>query len=1091
MAIDPTIRQFQASGVYRLLIDNSRIPAQPVDEALRLVIGFSKNGPFNTVVFVPDTEFFTAVYGERDRTLERQGSWFHLTSLISLLDGPIFCLNLLNLDDELDKVEYKGFSLTPSVLNDPKIEDSYSGFYNTDKFYYPDQKEFLNITKENSVTPKLFNLVNLNKTPITVIVKKSNVTGFNITAKEWYGTELDELPTFLNPNDYISDYMVDVVILKGDYTDFNSLKNDILFGEFFDDKGLIKDSLEEFLLVPEVVTLDRYQGSLIPDFIDKLGNPLFIETLINRDSSRTGLFCAIDQEAFDNNYLSGTVIDLVGHSVEKNEPANIEFLSYKDTLKEEISELAKNNPVTENLVAEAYSQAERSIRTTIKAFDIANNPSEFALITPTNNGDIVISVESTPNQITANVWDNGTLNYVSIFNLNEGDTIFVENTNSYYIVVLDNSGNLVIEDSNISNSIVIADDFDEQGNPIVNGLIKVGKNNPLSQQINEFVTWYFRRTPDDKFVQPISLDRITDPDYNLVKFNHSLSLTEENVLFIQEGINYLELFDPVNILEKSYYHIGEGHPLYLLWAEGIITSGDTFSNGNFVKFEEELESGYIKIDNSFGKRLKVTAWAEESFTTQEDVPTFSVVTDSNGVQGNGLTITSINGDLNLTLDVIGYLDLTDKTRVIVDNTNGSFAGKLNVGGFLVSDLGEEENNSRLTRVVSIVPNPNNSNQLIITALDDIFIREYTGGKSIERYKEIEDYVNYYVPTKLNGFSLRPEHLPNNTNARMNEILKPISEGGVYNGLIDKDAVQYRYIVDTFNHGIENKSKAVYARLAKKRENIICLLNAPSWSEFKKSTNPSFRQAPTLEVKQFPVETRYIVSGGNLDRNPSVIYSLPDQKEGGIYTAFFGPNIILRDRAKDISVPPAMFVASNYTRKFIENNPWSIVAGTRRGALDIPNYVGVEQPLNEDDRALLENWGINPIIDKRNIGPMITSNSTAKQRIKSALSNIHVVDTLIYIQDGLSNILSNYVWEFNTPLVRREILDLVDQFLLSVLNGGGITAYLSTMDETNNTNEIIENNYGILDVQLEFVRGMGVIVHRTTIQRNGVISGGLL
>jgi len=1095
MALDPTIRQFQASGVYRLLINNSRLPDQPVDETLRLVVGFSKNGPFNTVVFVPDTEFFTSVYGERDRTLERQGSWFHLTALISLLEGPVFCLNLLSLNDELDLVQYKGFSLSSTEINDPLISESYSNFYNTDKFYFPSDNEFTNITKENSNNPKLFNLVNLNKLPITVILKKSEVSGFDVTAKEWYGTELDEIPTFLNHNDYISDYNIDVIVLKGDFTNFNTLKNDVLLGEFFDEKGLIKEMLEEFLLVPEVTVLDRYNGSLIPDFIDKVGNPLFIETLINQDTTRTGLFCTINQEVFDQEYLSGGRIDLVGHGIEKLNSNTIDFLSYSDTLKENVSELRVGNPIS-TIDVNPSLNADSNIRPTVPFYaifagTIGNYVDTSGLI---GSGDTVITVNN--GVISAHTIGPLNLNYGTPFNLTAGDTISRTGSNNvveYRIVVQTSPGVLVLEDSNIKETIVLTNYTNSTGTVITNGEIRIGRATTLAQSIVNIPTWYYKRASDGKFIQPFFLDQQLNSDFIIIRFTASITLITGNLIIVSSGVNYLEFISPVLVSDPDYYIVGEDHPYYVAWANGEITSGDSFVGGNFVNFVEELESNFIKLDGSFTKRVKIESYLEETFITQTNVPALiSVTSSTSGIIGNGTTIISLNGDLNRSIKVIGYLDPTDLTKVLVDNTSGAFAGKLKIGEFVVNNYGlVAGQNSRLTRVVSITPNPADATQLVITALENIAINDNSIQKTIERYKEVQNFIKYYVPTLLNGFSLRPQHLPNNTNARMNEILSPLVSGGVYEGLKDREIVQFRYLVDTFNHGIEANSKSIYGKLAKKRENIICLLNAPTWEEFKASTNPSFRRAPTLEVKQYPVETRYIVSGGNLDRNPSVIYSLPGEKDGGIYMVFFGPNVIMRDRAKDISVPPAMFAAANYTRKFINNNPWSIVAGPRRGVLNVPNFVGMEQPLTESDRGLLENMGINTIIDKRDVGPMITSNSTAKQKVKSTLSQVHAVDTVIYIQDGISNILSNFVWEFNTPLVRREILDLADQFLLSVLNGGGITEFRNVMDETNNSSDIIENNYGIIDTEIEVTRGMGIIVHRTTVQRNGQISGQLL
>jgi tetrahydromethanopterin S-methyltransferase subunit F len=46
-----------------------------------------------------------------------------------------------------------------------------------------------------------------------------------------------------------------------------------------------------------------------------------------------------------------------------------------------------------------------------------------------------------------------------------------------------------------------------------------------------------------------------------------------------------------------------------------------------------------------------------------------------------------------------------------------------------------------------------------------------------------------------------------------------------------------------------------------------------------------------------------------------------------------------------------------------------------------------------------------------------------------------------------------------------------------------------MDSSNNTPEIIDSNIGILDTYVEPVRGMGILIHRTTILRTGAIATG--
>ena len=109
MSLPVYLSNIKSSGTYVFEFDKSQI-VTTTTATIRLIIGFSKNGPFNTPVFCQDTAFFQSVYGKRDKQLEKKGSYFHLSAEEMLRDSPIIALNLLALDDELDKTEFVSFS---------------------------------------------------------------------------------------------------------------------------------------------------------------------------------------------------------------------------------------------------------------------------------------------------------------------------------------------------------------------------------------------------------------------------------------------------------------------------------------------------------------------------------------------------------------------------------------------------------------------------------------------------------------------------------------------------------------------------------------------------------------------------------------------------------------------------------------------------------------------------------------------------------------------------------------------------------------------------------------------------------------------
>ena len=79
--------------------------------------------------------------------------------------------------------------------------------------------------------------------------------------------------------------------------------------------------------------------------------------------------------------------------------------------------------------------------------------------------------------------------------------------------------------------------------------------------------------------------------------------------------------------------------------------------------------------------------------------------------------------------------------------------------------------------------------------------------------------------------------------------------------------------------------------------------------------------------------------------------------------------------------------------------------------------------------------------------------------------------------------------FNTPQTRLEIKTLADSFMESVKADAGVYEFKNVIDTTNNTNEVIDANIGILDTFVEPVKGLEIVVQRTTVLNTGEIASG--
>ena len=760
MALSPQLLNFKSSGVYRLEFDKSQTANINV-ETLRLMVGHSKKGPYNTPVLIDSVETLTNVFGNIDKSLEKKGMFFHRSCIEALSRGPILALNLEKFE-EGDIASYQspvtcGGAGALGITSDSGTS-GYADFFDNDKFMVPSDAETLaTIVPDND---HVLNFVNIKQEPITIIVRQAQeVKEFDLTAREWYG--VGNVPEYLNDFDKMSDFMIDVFVFKGEF-EAATMINDPIYSAYFTADGLDKTKLAQFANLRQVSLIAQYTGSILPGFKDLEGRNLYIESTINAEARRTGLFCAVKEDAVMDE--QGTQVDLVGH-------------------------------------------------------------------------------------------------------------VHVD-TNDYEL---------------LSHYVPAGD-----------------------REITELLT------------------------------------------------------------------------------DGTISTNLTLGSSNF-------------------------------------------------------TVTYATGDAPTTFPI----------------TVGQYVDAAATG--------------RLARVNRVAKTPPAGGNVVFTVYTDV--EPAYNDRIIKSYEAASLVYKTFVLAKANI-----------TGKEISEYLEVLQGGnGIYDALVDKDIIDFRYIVDTFTsydlNGLNNKRNL--SQLAKDRQNAAAILNAPTIEDFKKSTDPSF----TDENGAF--DTAYIAAGGNQDKNPTKIYALPSINEGANYAFYYGPGLIVSDNGKDIIVPPAAYVANNYIDKYSNALPWSIVAGPRRGVVSGTNVKGVEYSFDKGDRDILEPFGYNPIVFQRGTGLTILGNKTAQQSIKSALSSAHVREVLIYIEDGMAKILKDYVFEFNTAQTRLEIKTLADSFLQGVKQDNGVYDFKNVMDSTNNTNEVIDNNIGIIDTYVEPVKGLEIVVHRTTVLNTGEIQSGNL
>lgn len=337
----------------------------------RLIIGFSRNGPFNRVTRITTPRERREIYGPIDTTLEKRGSFFHRSIDIALQQGPVLALSLLPIDESensLDEVEFRAFSTSPSSINPPKIRELYTSFFDREKFWKPSDDNLLSVVNAYiGSSNSILSFVNLSQNKVSLLIKKSQKQKqFNVTAKEYYNG-VENVPKYIDPDDNMSEYFVDIIVVKGDFSNYNQLSTDPIYSKYFNADGLKKESAISLENSSDFELLLSVTGSIIPELLDGTGISYSIDSVINTYASKIGIVCSINSDylnSFESTDFSK--FDMIGHSLANPDDVieSVDFLSYKFNLLENLTYTQKSTFTTQSiLLANASIKYENSIGT--------------------------------------------------------------------------------------------------------------------------------------------------------------------------------------------------------------------------------------------------------------------------------------------------------------------------------------------------------------------------------------------------------------------------------------------------------------------------------------------------------------------------------------------------------------------------------------------------------------------------------------------------------------------------------------------------------------------------------------------------------
>lgn len=296
MSLPNYLLNIKSSGIYRFVWDKSQVTSQTA-ETMRLVVGYSEKGPFNTPVYVENTADFISIYGNISKRLERKGIFFHRMALQALAAGPILALNLKPFGEET--ITKLSFDVSNGIVLDGKNKNQFISQQALTSLY--DHNRFWALNTDNILTEgdnKYINIVSTDdkNTSCTIFVRKYKPSNYNVTLRDWYASVPDEPQPFIEymMDEYLNEFFAEVYVFRGKY-DVNSIGNSPLrkyfkiedgnmsidtyvnaFGDEVDAlEGLAADSRSNFV--------SRYRGCTIPYFKDAMGKYISLDLVFNGD----------------------------------------------------------------------------------------------------------------------------------------------------------------------------------------------------------------------------------------------------------------------------------------------------------------------------------------------------------------------------------------------------------------------------------------------------------------------------------------------------------------------------------------------------------------------------------------------------------------------------------------------------------------------------------------------------------------------------------------------------------------------------------------------------------------------------------------
>ena len=1057
------LANIKSSGIYRFVWDKSEMPGQEA-RILRLVVGYSEKGPFNTPVYVTTESEFKQIFGGKSKKLERYGMWFHRLAIQALKAGPILALNLKNFenpykegtdkyneweDKGFNKVEFTTFNPNATIFNTDEeaqiaenLKMTVAQLYDTTRFWTLEPEHLEDLGIEGIIPEERQGYITLTttdskETSVSVFMRGYEPKGYDVPIAEWYSAVLngEEVPTYLegHERDLVSQFFAEIYIFKGEFTPEVAASDKL--AKFFNVNG------REVTLKPYIINafgekvdtlsalaandasnfIRSYSGILLPEFRNANNTVISLDALVNSDNYIHKLMMRLNQDMLynidpdDPDSFQISDIDTSGwYKGPKGLDANSRIMS-----------LMGVEPIIFNAT---FADGQWN-------YDQGEHEGEgadyymFEGLTPTEMDEYKMTFDDKDSRFGA-------------AGIREGDVISIQ------------SG----EENVLTHVVKITEEPTETTEPVFT---------PVDWTlIHNEASWN---------------EAYNNPNSPLRKYEDANPT--EDLWNEAEG-------RAANYNDRKYEGEFNG--------ETVETTKVTWNSDTTQKIEINGVEYYAAI---FYGMEPCTVELFSDATLETLVGTFNITNiaynencvkcwtgaiKAPGAQYPWVAVNGWNGVLELTIGEntvkpYGEEPMTKEWGVIslpsafgtdivpaIDPDNQEATDTFDPSTLTVNC--ETKKTIKFNIYTVQVDKP-----LTDIAIDDMEIYKCVSSVTYTSANLKPLYLKGYIYGNSKPESTRQE----DKLTWQHYMLDAFKYRGIRQALTNRVDIQYRYLIDTYEGFVEAECKGMLSLICKEKDNTFGILNFPALTSFSKCKYVSFRN----EKNEF--DTKYIPMGGNPLKPMSCVFTLPSQENGASWVGFF-TSLKIRDVDTGIkeTVPSAAIVSNEFMKKYSKYLPYTIIAGSNRGVVSEQGLLGPDFNFSREDLDNLEPFGVNCMVYVDRKGTCINSNQTAKQNPVTTLSKIHVRELVIFLQDEIEKLMEDYHWDFNTPNLQQTIKDRADVILETCKNNDGVYEYYNQCDHYNNTDDVINNEMFILSTSIEPTQGAGKMVQELTLYRKG-------